>query len=51
MIDPATNTVTAIVPVGGGPFDLAVSPDGTRLYVTTFLGTVSIIEQPPRLWS
>ena len=34
VIDTATNRVTATVRVGRGPAGVAVSPDGTRAYVT-----------------
>ena len=34
MIDTATNTVTATVPVGDGPIGVAVTPDGAHAYVT-----------------
>ncbi len=34
VLDTATNTVTATVPVGTGPIGVAVSPDGARVYVT-----------------
>ena len=45
VIDTATNTVTATITVGAGPVGVAVSPDGTRAYVTN-LGddTVSVID-------
>ena len=33
VIDTATNTVTATVPVGDGPFGVAVTPDGHHAYV------------------
>ena len=33
VIDTATNTVTATVPVGKCPMGVAVSPDGTKVYV------------------
>ena len=33
MIDTATNTVTATIPVGSDPSGVAVSPDGTHAYV------------------
>ncbi len=58
VINTATNTVVANVPVGQGPYGLAVSPDGTKVYVTnspsaarfvarlsnTTIGTVSVID-------
>ena len=33
VIDTATNTVTATVPVGTGPYGVAVTPDGKKVYV------------------
>src|SRR5215467_5899030 len=33
VIDTATNTVTATIPVGDGPSGAVFSPDGTRVYV------------------
>ncbi len=43
VIDTASNAVTATVPVSS-PYELAVSPDGTRVYVTNFADdTLSII--------
>jgi YVTN family beta-propeller protein len=33
VIDADTDTVIETIPVGQGPFSVAVSPDGTRLYV------------------
>ena len=44
VIDTATNTVTATVPVGWNPTVVAISPDGTRAYVTNLGdGTVSVV--------
>ena len=34
VIDTATNTVVATIPVGTIPFGVAVTPDGTKVYVT-----------------
>src|SRR2546427_8312078 len=34
VIDTATNTVVATIPVGVTPFAVAVAPNGTRAYVT-----------------
>ena len=31
VIDTATNTVTATIPVGDGPFGVAVTPDGSKV--------------------
>ena len=46
VIDTATNTVVATVPVGTFPVGVAVTPDGTLAYVTndTAPGTVSVID-------
>jgi YVTN family beta-propeller protein len=44
VIDTATNTVVATVPVGGVPIGVAVTPDGKHAYVANFTdGTVSVI--------
>ena len=37
VIDTATNNVTATVPVGIEPTGVAVSPDGTKVYVITVI--------------
>jgi YVTN family beta-propeller protein len=34
VIDTATNTETATIPVGNNPFGVAVTPDGSKVYVT-----------------
>ncbi len=45
VIDTATNTVVATIPVGQGPWEVAITPDGTRAYVTNaFSNTVSVID-------
>jgi YVTN family beta-propeller protein len=44
VIDIATNTVVATIPVGVEPAGVAITPDGTRAYVTNFVGTVSVID-------
>ena len=45
VIDTATHTVVATVPVGAGPFGVAVTPDGRFVYVTNNGGTtVSVID-------
>ena len=45
VIDTATNTVTATVPVGDGPFGVAVKPDGApRLCGEPGSDTVSVID-------
>src|SRR5215510_4175093 len=43
VIDTETNTIVANVPVGGAPRWVAVTPDGTRAYVTN-LGALSVID-------
>jgi YVTN family beta-propeller protein len=43
VIDTATNTVVATIPVGTGPAGLAVTSNGTRVYVATG-DTVSVID-------
>ena len=45
VIDTATNTVVATIPVGVGPIGVAITPDGTRAYVTNGdSNTVSVID-------
>ena len=45
VIDTATNTVTATIPVGHEPFGVAVHPDGSTVYVTNSGdGTISVID-------
>ena len=45
VIDTATNTVVATIPVGSGPVGVAVNPSGTRLYVTNRgSGNISVID-------
>jgi YVTN family beta-propeller protein len=41
VIDTTTNTVVKTIPVGLGPFGVAVSPDGARTYVTNYGNQVS----------
>ena len=44
MIATASNTVTATIPVGIFPTGVAVSPDGSTVYVANFIDeTVSVI--------
>jgi YVTN family beta-propeller protein len=43
VIDTATNAVVATVPVGGSPRQVAITPDGTRAYVTN-VGALSVID-------
>ena len=55
VIDTATNAVTATIPTGpvcqgnngcstSGPIGVAVSPDGSKVYVANAVGTVSVID-------
>jgi YVTN family beta-propeller protein len=45
VIDIATNAVIATIPVGAGPIGIAITPDGTRAYVTNEdSNTVSVID-------
>jgi YVTN family beta-propeller protein len=45
VIDTANNTVAVTVPVGSGPYGVAVSPDGTKAYVTNSASNnVSVID-------
>jgi YVTN family beta-propeller protein len=45
VIDTATNKVVATIPVGNGPIGVAITPDGTRAYVTNeSSNTVSVID-------
>jgi YVTN family beta-propeller protein len=46
VIDTKTNTVIATVNVGGHPGGVAVTPDGSKVYVTKeeYYGTVSVID-------
>ena len=46
VIDTKTNKVTATIPVGAGPLGVAVSPDGSKVYITNDNdnpGTVAVI--------
>jgi YVTN family beta-propeller protein len=44
VIDTASNTVVATIPVGAFPEGVAITPDGTRAYVTNESNTVSVID-------
>ena len=44
VIDTRTNEVTATVPVGAGPWGVAVSPDGRKVYTANWYYTVSVID-------
>src|SRR5690349_3765330 len=37
LIDTATNTVVATIPVGGFPIRVAITSNGTRAYVTNYI--------------
>jgi YVTN family beta-propeller protein len=43
VINTVTNTVAATIPVGSLPRIVTVSPDGTRAYVTSLRGPLSVI--------
>ena len=43
VISGRTNTVTATIPVGSGPFGVAANPKTGTIYVTNFDNTVSVI--------
>lgn len=45
VVNTATNQVSATVPVGNGPEELAISPDGTRLWVgNTVANSITVID-------
>jgi YVTN family beta-propeller protein len=45
VIDTATNTVIATIPVGKSPIGVGVTPDGSKVYVANFQSnTVSVID-------
>jgi YVTN family beta-propeller protein len=50
VIDTATDTVIATIPVGDRPYGVAVTPDGSKVYVANqgfnprFVSTVSVID-------
>ena len=46
VVDAATHTVVASLPAGPIPFEAALSPDGTRLYVLSFDATVVALDLP-----
>jgi YVTN family beta-propeller protein len=47
VIRTATNTVVKSIPVGTFPNGVAVTPDGTKVYVSnTASGNVSVIHRP-----
>jgi len=44
VIDSATGAVSSTIQVPDGPRDVALSPDGTTLYVTNFFSdTLSVV--------
>ncbi len=56
VIDTTSNRLIRSVGVYGGayaqiPGGLAISPDGTKLYVSTFDGTVSLIDTTTNTWT
>jgi DNA-binding beta-propeller fold protein YncE len=47
VIDAATVTVTAPVPVGTSPVSLAVAPDSSRIYVVDATAdTLTLLQRP-----
>src|SRR6476619_5644738 len=44
VIDPATNTVIATIPVGFNTRAIAFTPDGSQAYVTSFPNAVLVVE-------
>ena len=45
VINTATNTVIATIPIGYGPFGVSVTPDGGKVYIGSFgINTVGVIE-------
>jgi YVTN family beta-propeller protein len=45
VIDTASNSVTATIPVGQRPWNMALTPDGTKLYVACGRsGAVTVID-------
>jgi len=44
VIDTATNTVVATVPVGIFPSGVAITPNGRRVYVTNIFNSISVID-------
>jgi DNA-binding beta-propeller fold protein YncE len=44
----ATNTVVDTIAAGVEPSCVAVSPDGDRLYVADYAGTVTVLSVTPR---
>ena len=58
VIDTRTNEVTATVPVGGGPYGVAVSPDGRKVYTANWYYDVLVIDTAtnavtsiPNIWN
>jgi YVTN family beta-propeller protein len=58
VIDTPTNEVTATVSVGAGPWGVAVSPDGRKVYTANWYYTVSAIDTAtnavtsiPNIWN
>jgi len=52
VIDTATKTVTAEVPVAAGPMHIAVSSDGNKIYIPSMMGNVvNIVTKNGSSWS
>ena len=51
VIRTATKTVVKTIPVGTNPAGVAVTPDGTKVYVVNFTSNnVSVIHRPGTRW-
>ncbi len=44
VIDTQTNTVIATIPVGGHPYGIVVTPDGSQVYVGSYYDSISVID-------
>jgi YVTN family beta-propeller protein len=44
IIDTSNNSVTNTIAVGGHPFGIVISPDGTQAYIANENGFVSVID-------
>ena len=53
VIDTTSNVVTATIPVGSAPYGVAVTPDGSKVYVADMnsFGMVSVIDTATNLVS
>jgi YVTN family beta-propeller protein len=44
VVDTATHAIIATIPTGAGPFDSAITPDGSTVYQANQSGSVSVID-------